>query len=77
MLWQPGPQSGSGGRFPLPRPDNCGMISPARIAPGVDKVRHIKRRIVWILFLVPVLAGCQPLEDLGRLVDDLLKRFTG
>jgi hypothetical protein len=44
---------------------------------GVSQVEHIKRRIVWILFLVPALTGCQPLEDLGKLVDDLLKRFTG
>jgi hypothetical protein len=77
MLRQRGPQSGSGGRFPLPRPDNCGMIRPARFAPGVDKVRHVRRKLLWILVLTPILTGCQPIEDLGKLVDDLLKRFTG
>jgi hypothetical protein len=45
--------------------------------PGVDKVRHVRRKLLWILVLTPTLTGCQPLEDLGKLVDDLLKRFTG
>jgi hypothetical protein len=40
-------------------------------------VRHFRRRVLWILLLIPTLTGCQPLDDLGRLVDDFLKRFTG
>ena len=40
-------------------------------------MRYIKRRVVWTFLLIPILTGCQPLRDLGKLVDDLLKRFTG
>lgn len=40
-------------------------------------MRHIKRPGLWIFFLIPMLPACQPLNDLGKLVDDLLKRFTG
>ena len=40
-------------------------------------MRHLKRQFTWILFTLPLLTGCQPLEDLSKLVDDLLKRFTG
>jgi hypothetical protein len=40
-------------------------------------VRYIKRHLPWVLVLMSTLTGCQPLEDLGKLVDDLLKRFTG
>ncbi len=40
-------------------------------------MRQIKRQLTWILVTLPLLTGCQPLEDLGKLVDDLLKRFTG
>lgn len=38
---------------------------------------HIKHRLTWILVTLPVLTGCQPLDDLGKLVDDLLRRFIG
>jgi len=41
------------------------------------KMRQIKRQLTWILVTLSLLTGCQPLEDLGKLVDDLLKRFTG
>ena len=40
-------------------------------------MRHLKRQFTCILLTLPLLTGCQPLEDLGKLVDDLLKRFTG
>jgi len=40
-------------------------------------LKLIKRQLFWLLVVLPVLTGCEPLEDLGKLVDDLLKRFTG
>jgi hypothetical protein len=43
---------------------------------GAAQVRHIKQQVLWIFALIPILSGCQPLGDLGKLVDDLLKRFT-
>jgi hypothetical protein len=44
---------------------------------GVRHVRDIKRRVLWTFVLIPILTGCQPLNDLGKLADDLLRRFTG
>jgi hypothetical protein len=44
---------------------------------GVRQVRRIKQQFLWIFTLIPILTGCQPLGDLGKLVDDLLKRFRG
>jgi hypothetical protein len=41
------------------------------------EMKAIKQRIIWILVLVPLLTACQPLEDLGKTIEDLLKRFTG
>jgi len=40
-------------------------------------VRKLKQQILWIFVLVATLSGCQPLEDLGKAVEDLLKRATG
>ncbi len=40
-------------------------------------VKHIKRQLYWLLVGLPLLTGCQPLEDLEKLIEDLLKRFTG
>jgi hypothetical protein len=40
------------------------------------KMRFIKRQLVWALVVLPLVTGCKPLEDLGKLIDDLLKRFT-
>jgi hypothetical protein len=40
-------------------------------------VRHVNHRVLSIFLLIPILTGCQPLNDLGKLVDDLLRRFTG
>ena len=40
-------------------------------------MKSIKRQLVWLLVMLPFLIGCDPVEDLGKLVDDLLKRFTG
>lgn len=41
------------------------------------EVKSIKRRLVWLLVMLPFLTGCDAVEGLGKLVDDLLKRFTG
>jgi hypothetical protein len=40
-------------------------------------MKAIKQRIIWVLMLVPLLTACQPLEDLGKTIEDLIKRFTG
>ena len=40
-------------------------------------MKSIKRRLVWLLVMAPFLIGCDAVEGLGKLVDDLLKRFTG
>ena len=45
--------------------------------PGVSQVKLIKRQVLWIFVLITILSGCQPLEDLGKVVEDLLKRVTG
>ena len=40
-------------------------------------MKSIKRRLVWLLVMLPFVIGCDAVEDLGKIVDDLLKRFTG
>ena len=40
-------------------------------------MKSFKRRLVWLLVMAPFLIACDAVEDLGKLVDDLLKRFTG
>ena len=40
-------------------------------------MKSIKRRLVWLLVMLPFVTGCDAVEDLGKIVDDLLKRFTG
>lgn len=44
---------------------------------GAQKLTLIKRQLFWVLLLVSLLTACRPLEDLGKTVEDLLKRFTG
>jgi hypothetical protein len=44
---------------------------------GVQKLKLIKRQLLWVLVVVPLVTSCQPLEDLGKTIEDLLKRFTG
>jgi hypothetical protein len=43
----------------------------------VQKLKLIKRQLLWVLVLASLVTGCQPLEDLGKTIEDLLKRFTG
>jgi hypothetical protein len=44
---------------------------------GAQKLKLIKRQLLWILVVLPLITGCQPLEDLGKTIEDLIKRFTG
>jgi hypothetical protein len=52
---------------PIPCYDDCGR----------GQMKTIKQRIIWVLVVVPLLTACQPLKDLGKTIEDLLKRFTG
>ena len=40
-------------------------------------MKAVKQWIIWVWVLAPLLTACEPLEDVGKLIDDLLKRFTG
>jgi hypothetical protein len=40
-------------------------------------MKFLKRQLIWILMVLPLLTGCQAFEDIGKVVDDLLKRVTG
>jgi hypothetical protein len=39
-------------------------------------MRFVRRQMAWLLVVLPLLTGCQPLEDLEKLIEDLLKRVT-
>lgn len=39
-------------------------------------MKSVKRQLLWVTVMLTLITGCKPLEDLGKIVDDLLKRFT-
>ncbi len=40
-------------------------------------MKFIRRQLIWILIVLPLVTGCGPLGDLGKIIDDLLKRVPG
>lgn len=39
-------------------------------------MRSVKRHIVWMLVALVSLSGCEPLQDLGDALGDLLRRIA-
>ena len=39
-------------------------------------MKFIKRQLIWIIIVLPALTGCGSLEDLGKIIDDMLGRFS-
>jgi len=39
-------------------------------------MKSLKRQLWWIIATLPLLTGCGSLEDLGKIIEDLLKKAT-
>lgn len=43
---------------------------------GELQVRYIRGQMLWVLVTLSLLGGCQPLEDVSKILGDLFKSIT-